>query len=540
MPEIKLQGTPLSPGIALGKACFYWQAARHPDKVVGSTQDQATRLQNALAWMDQRLEMLAQKADARLDQETAAIFRMHRLMLESESLRQQFFEALTVAGVSAEQVIEDQLAPYQAQLLTADDSYLRERAADLAELKQGLLGCLQGMESWLRCKDSAACKPNQCLLGEAHILVAPELRLDLMIEVDQPTTKGFLVRQGGRNSHAAIVARALKIPAVSAIDNLNRLVALDATILIDGDSGEVTLNPSAGTLRRYRQKLKSARCPQAVIGPVSELKVLATIDHFADYRKALAVQADGIGLYRTEMEALREGRLLDEAEQKRHYRAIAKAMKDKPVYIRLLDFGADKSAPWLALPRGDNPALGCRGARLLLAHPEWLRAQARALSRVARRYPIHVVYPTIIDCEQYLSLRRLFDSLTTDLTPGRLLHGVMFEVPSACLQARRLFEIVDFGCIGTNDLVQYLFAVDRAHDDHNHLFDHPVLWSLLETLSNAAVAAGKPLSICGELTSNPNFMRRIIELGIKIVSTYSGCIGAVRRAVLTSPLPSRC
>jgi phosphoenolpyruvate-protein kinase (PTS system EI component) len=158
MPEITLRGTPLSPGIALGKACFYWQAARHPDKVFDSTQDQAARLQNALAWMDQRLETLTKKAEARLDQETADIFRMHRLMLKSESLRQQFFEAITVTGVSAERVIENQLAPYQTQLLTADDSYLRERAADLAELKQGLLGCLQGMEPLLRCKDSAACE----------------------------------------------------------------------------------------------------------------------------------------------------------------------------------------------------------------------------------------------------------------------------------------------------------------------------------------------------------------------------------------------
>jgi len=532
-PEITLRGTPLSPGIALGKACFYWQAARHPDNAVGSTEDQTARLQNALAWMGQRLETLTKKAEARLDQETTDIFRAHRLMLESESLRQQFFDAITLGGrISAERAIESQLTPYQAQLLATDDSYLRERAADLAELEQGLLGCLQGMEPLLRCKDSAACKPNQCLLGEAHILVAPELRLGLIIEVDQKTTKGFLVRQGGKNSHAALVARALNIPAVSNIENLNRLVALDASILIDGDSGEVTINPSAGTLRCYRQKIQSDSRPLPVIDPVSELRVLATIDHFSGCRDAIAVQAEGIGLYRTEMEALLEGRLLDEAEQEVRYRATATAMGDKPVYIRLLDFGADKSAPWLALPREENPALGCRGARLLLARPELLRDQARALSRVARHHPIHVIYPTIIDREQYLELRRLFNALTADLTPGRLLHGVMFEVPSACLQVRQLLEVADFGCIGTNDLVQYLFAVDRAHGDHDNLLDHPVLWSLLEALSKAAAAAGKPLSICGELAGNPNFTRRIIELGIKMVSTCPVRIGAVRRAVL--------
>jgi phosphoenolpyruvate-protein kinase (PTS system EI component) len=269
------------------------------------------------------------------------------------------------------------------------------------------------------------------------------------------------------------------------------------------------------------------------IDPVPGLRVMANIERSAGVHEALAARAEGIGLYRTEMEVLADGRLAGETEQFARYREVVRTIASRPVCIRLLDFGADKSAACLHLPREEAGAAGLRGARLLLAHPELLRDQARALARASRHGPIHVLYPMIVDLDQFLALRALFDSFVADLRPPALLHGVLFEVPSACLQARQLLHAADFGCIGTNDLVQYLFAGDRgcgAITGNPSLEEASVLWRVIEDLSSAGREAGKPLAVCGELAGNPGFTSRILQAGITTVSTSPPCIAGVRLA----------
>jgi phosphoenolpyruvate-protein kinase (PTS system EI component) len=377
----------------------------------------------------------------------------------------------------------------------------------------------------------AYCQIGQCPLGNDHILVAPELTASLAIEMDSKT-RGFLVERGGKHSHATILAQALNLPAVSGIHDLPHSIPLNARILIDGNSGEVFLNPSRETLNRYHEALKPTVQPLQLSDPIPELKVMANIDSAAGIHEALATAAEGIGLYRTEIEVLAEGHLLSEAEQTTRYTEVVKAMAGKPVYIRLLDIGADKTPTWLNLPREDNPALGCRGARLLLSHPELLREQARALARAARHGPIHVVYPMSIDCHQFLALRTQFEAALDDLPASSLRHGVMLEVPSACLQVRELLAEADFGCIGTNDLVQYLFAVDRTNEaiDSDDLLEHAVLWQLLEALAGAAQEARRPLSLCGELAGDTGFTQRVIAAGINTVSVSPRRIAKVRQA----------
>jgi phosphoenolpyruvate-protein kinase (PTS system EI component) len=265
---------------------------------------------------------------------------------------------------------------------------------------------------------------------------------------------------------------------------------------------------------------------------VSEIKVMVNLDRAQDVWQAVAAKAEGIGLYRTEMEVLYTGRMLTESEQEVKYREVAAAMGSRPVSIRLLDLGADKARAWLKQPEEPNPALGCRGARVLLAHPELLRDQARALVRAATERPIQVIYPMITVLEEFQRLRALFEAAVVDLPAGRLSHGVMFEVPSACLQAPEFFERIDFGCIGTNDLVQYLFAVDRTSDqiDCHRLYLHPALWSVIQGLGEAARAAGKSLSLCGDLGSDPRYIRRLIAAGVNAIGVSPRHIPSVRRA----------
>jgi phosphotransferase system enzyme I (PtsI) len=330
-----------------------------------------------------------------------------------------------------------------------------------------------------------------------------------------------------------ILARALQRPAVGNILQVSTVIPLAAKVLIDGDTGEVIINPSAATLARYRPALAGAGQGTPVSDPVPGLKVMANIERSTDVHEVVAARAEGIGLYRTEMELLVEGRLLSETEQAARYTDVVRAMAGKPVYIRLLDFGADKAATCLDLsPQGDLRP-GLRGAELLLACPELLHTQARALARASRHGPIHVLYPMIVGVNQFRELRARFDEAVANLQSSGLRHGVLFEVPSACLQAQRILGLADFGCIGTNDLIQYLFAADRTNgvlSSDTCLETESVLWRIIQGLSRAAKAAGKPMAICGELAGNPDLTRRVIQAGISAVSTSPSRIAEVRRA----------
>lgn len=529
--EIWVKGTPLSPGFALGRPCFYKPSLPRPDPVNRGPSHEGKRLDETLAWMTERLAILAQKAEKKLGTEAGDVFRAHQAILGDPALRQRLFDAVASRGLDADGAVERHFDLYKAELQAVDFGYMCERAADIAELQRGLLDKLRGGFPSFRCKDMGGCMQGECCLGNDHIVVCPELTPSLTIDAASQTM-GFIVEKGTPNSHATILARALGLPAVSGITQLSRTVPIDAQCLVDGDMGEVILNPSTDTLADYQEFISADRHALTVVEPVPELRVMANVDCAAGVRQALAVKAEGVGLSRTEIDVLAKGRPLTGAEQTARYSEVVQAMAGKPVFIRLLDLGGDKVAEWLGLRAEKNPALGRRGARLLLSRPELVRTQARALARASVHGPIHVVYPMILDLEQFRALRTLFNEAVSDLHVGHLLHGIMFEVPSACLQARELLEEADFACVGTNDLVQYLFATDRTDEDLHYeaLLGKPTLWYLIERLAQLAEEAGKPLSLCGELARNTQFTRKIIDAGITTVSTNPRSIARVRLA----------
>jgi len=224
--------------------------------------------------------------------------------------------------------------------------------------------------------------------------------------------------------------------------------------------------------------------------------------------------------------------LLDENAQYERYAQVVIQMRGKPVCVRLLDIGGDKDLSFLQVPKEANPYLGCRGARFLLAHPELLAVQARALQRAARHGPLGVLYPMVSSAAQFTQLKKLFCDAVADLPAGAVQHGVLFEIPAACLEAAALMHIADFGSIGTNDLLQYLCAVDRnnAAVAGEYQPDRPAFWALLDMTVKAARAAAKPLSICGELAGDPRYTAQLIALGFHCVSTNARAIAAVRGA----------
>jgi phosphoenolpyruvate-protein kinase (PTS system EI component) len=526
--ERRLKGVPVAPGVAWGRVCFL-QPAFSPDVGLPQPTSESERLTEALCWLTQRLKRLAADVAVQLGAEAGEIFWAQHLILEDPALRDTLLEQVERKGLTAEQAVDCEFEHYRRQLNRSPFDSLRERAADFAELKRTLLDRLRYRMPRLRCGDRASCAMGVCQLHNDHILVAEELTPALAVEAD-PQTVGFLVERGARNSHAAILVRALNLPTVSGIKGLIQTLPLEAECLIDGDTGDLIVHPCRDTVHAY-ELVRETAFSVPVAEPVPALRVMATIDRPVNLREAVAAGADGIGLTRTEMVALAKGGLPGELEQATQYREIAEAMAGKPVYVRLWDLGCDK-AP-LAVSLGLETNLqGCRGARYLLKRPELVRSQARALARASQCHPIHVVYPMVCDPLQYTALRSLFQQAIADLPEARLCHGIMFEIPSACLQAGELFDIVDFGCIGTNDLVQYLFAVDRGDEtaDFERLFDSPMLWRLIADLVTAAERVGKPLSICGELAGEPRYTQRILDAGIKTLSTTPRRIASVRRA----------
>ena len=535
--EHRHRGIPLSGGVALGRVCLFVPAPPSSEVGAGGPEVEESRLRVALASVSARLEVLAGDADETVGPGEAAILRVQGMMLRDESLWETFAEAIRGEGATAERAVIDAFQRFREGLSLSASEGSAGRVEDINELEGSLLTALGRAAPTIRCRVAMHCTVGQCELRNPHILVISELTPALVMEVDD-LTLGLLTQRVGPTSHAAILARAMGLPAVSLSDErLLQRVPFGADLLIDGDRGEVIVSPDPETLAAYEERLRSGPRKMRIAQPVEELQVLANIGRTAELGVALAAHAEGVGLYRTELEPLSLGRLLDEEEQYQRYSAVVQAMAGRAVYIRLLDLGGDKSAEFLGLPPEENPVLGLRGARLLLARPEMLREQVRALARASRAGTIHVIAPMVIDVAQFLELREIFEDEAGRFEGRSLLFGPMLEVPSACLQARQLLAAADFASLGTNDLTQYLFAMDRsnaavAREDINH---HPALWGLIEDLAGAARETGRGLCVCGELAGDATLTRRLIRAGIRQVSVAPRGIAEVRMAARSSP-----
>tara|TARA_R110002072_G_scaffold276205_1_gene437899 strand:- start:1532 stop:3166 length:1635 start_codon:yes stop_codon:yes gene_type:complete len=529
---ITLQGTPISSGMGYGRACFSKiPNASSAGTISQSLSDVTLHLTNTFVKLSKQLQQLAIESEQRIDKSSAEIFLAHRLIIEDKSLQEAILNSVMNDAYTAEEAITFHFDSYYSYFMGLNDQYLSNRAEIFSELRQLLLNVLHKIDMQLSCKDAKGCAMGECALGNDHILITKELDAHIAATVREHT-KGIIVEKCGRNSHGAIIARALGIPVVSGIKELEKIILMGVDVLIDGEKGEIIIDPGKLTLDRFHEQINLQTKTFEVTEPVTNLSVLADIDQWTDVQDALKANAEGIGLYRTEIEVLRTGRFLSEEEQFGYYEKVTQSMHDKPVYIRLFDLGGDKSATCLGIEIEENPALGCRGARYLLLHPELVECQARAIARVSKQAHISVIYPMISSLQQFMQLKKIFMVAIKDINHGKISHGIMFEVPSACIEAEALYKEMDFGRIGSNDLVQYLYAFDRCSDDFNfeEAMNDPAIWRLIRDLVRIADDAGKPLEVCGEMTNNPIFIPKLIELGITTVSTNPKNIANVRSA----------
>ena len=530
--EIRLKGLALSEGCATARVCMF-NESRHSNlpmyRVEGDgVEREMERVRRAISVAGERLDKIRADVEREIGVAEAEIFVAHRMILEDPVLSNEVFQLIRDEQVNAEAAVTTVLDMYEEKMLALDSEYIRERASDFGEIKRRLLDVLGNMQLNLQC-DTA-----HCHRGRNRVVVAEELTPSLTVEVDTQHTLAFVTERGGVNSHAAILARALGIPAVSGIQGVHSMVGCGTELLVNGNTGEIIIWPSEETVENARLVISQPMKMPPARAPVEGFKVMANIGMASEVSEALEMQAEGVGLYRTEFEVMVAGRMFSEDELYERYLSVGQAMAGTMVIFRLFDLGSDKSASFLNVPREDNPSLGWRGARLLLGHPDLLRIQARALARVSVGGRVHVMYPMIVDVAQYREIRTAFMEAVSDIDCGEIRHGIMFEVPSACLQAEELFREVDFACIGTNDLTQYLFAVDRDNElvSYDYDPDRPVFWSLLRSIAEAARTAEKPLSICGELAGDPRFLTHILAMGITSVSVSARRIPRIRRACL--------
>ena len=487
--------------------------------------------------------------------ELLALLDVHLMLLQDEQLDQSVRQWIEERHYNAEWALTAQLEVVARQFDEMDDPYLRERKADVEQVVERMLRVMQGDASLgvppvLRPDGTTAVHREDPL-----VLVAHDLSPADMLQFKQSVFAGFVTDVGGKTSHTAIVARSMDIPAVVGARHASQWVRQDDWVIIDGDAGVLVVNPSPAMLDEYavkqragereRERLSRLKNTPSVTSDGQQIELLANIEQPSDTAAALKAGAVGVGLFRTEFLFMgRSGQLPDEEEQYRAYVATVEGMQGLPVTIRTIDVGSDKPLDRVAARTGEehlNPALGLRAIRWCLSEPAMFLIQLRALLRAAAHGQVHVLVPMLAhasEIHQTLALlQRARDELDAQgVVYGPIKLGAMIEVPAAALTVPLFLKHFDFLSIGTNDLIQYTLAIDRADEAVAHLYDplHPAVLRLLADVIAQGRAQGKAVSVCGEMAGDVAMTRLLLGLGLRSFSMHPSQILAVKQQILRS------
>ena len=541
--EVMYHGIPASSGIAIGIALIVGNAGRttldvEPKPITESeVPAEITRFTTALDKTRKQIADLQARLKSTLTSGDASIFDAHMLIVDDRVLVQEVIEGIRKDLQAADVVFSRTIQRYISVIGAVDDQYLKERAADVADVACRILDNLNGEERQLL----------DHLPGQ-RILISRDLTPSDTAMLDRENVQAFATETGSRTSHTAILARSMRIPAVVGIPNLSSNVHNGDMLIIDGYLGAVITNPKQETLELYAQKevskeqlfnelqQESSLLPETIDG--YRIHLAANLDDAGDIEEVHKSGASGIGLFRTEYLFLTD-HIPTEEEQFAVYRKIIEGMNGEATIIRTLDLGGDKLSSVIHVTHDPNPFLGQRSIRLCLAFPELLIPQLRAILRASAFGPTRMMFP-MITCEDELDrlleiLNKTRESLRAEKKKfdEHMEVGIMVETPAAALFAEHLARKVDFFSIGTNDLVQYTMAVDRGNEKVAKLYRpaHPVILMLIDRIVKAANAAGIWVGVCGEMASDPRFIPLLVGLGIQELSMSTGSLGVARRVV---------
>jgi phosphotransferase system enzyme I (PtsI) len=552
--SIQVFGLPVSRGVAIGRAVLVASSrvdVAHyfidPEKA----EVEIARLRQARDVVAKELTNLKHELPGDAPGELAALLDVHLMLLHDETLADATKHWIEQRHYNAEWAVSAQTEVLARQFDEMEDEYLRERKADIEQVAERLLGALAKGEPRLPATGGA-----RDFAGEDPlVLVANDIAPADMLQFKGSVFTGFVTDVGGRTSHTAIVARSMDIPAVVGAREASRLVRQDDWLIIDGDAGVVVVNPSPIVLEEYRFRQRQSALERARLDRLrympsvtldgQAVELLANIELPGDATAALGAGAVGVGLFRTEFLFMnRNGELPDEDEQYEAYRAAVHAMNGLPVTIRTVDIGADKpldrfTVHELRHEHALNPALGLRAIRWSLSEPAMFRQQIRAILRASAHGKVRMLVPMVAHLAEarmtFEAVARAKQQLSEAGVPFTDVEvGAMVEVPAAALAVSRLLRYFDFVSIGTNDLIQYTLAIDRADESVAHLYDpwHPAVLGLIADVIVTANAAGKAVSVCGEMAGDTAFSELLLAMGLRSYSMHPAQLSSVKQRLL--------
>lgn len=532
------QGKSVFGGIAIGRISVHKKDEQQVKRVrIEDPEQEILRYRQAKQTAMEQLQGLYQKALKEVGEANAAIFEIHQMMLEDDDYNESVENIIRMQQVNAEYAVASTGDNFAQMFSAMDDDYMRARSADVKDISERVLSVLGDRSTGIAAS------------GEPVIIVADDLAPSETVQLNKDLVLSFVTVHGSVNSHTAILARTMSIPAligtaIPLTDDIDGKVGI-----VDGKNGCIYVDPDEDTLGRMQQLkleeqekkelLQTLKGRENITIDGKKIMLYANIGNSKDLAAVLQNDAGGIGLFRSEFIYLERETFPTEEEQFQIYRTVAETMAGKPVIIRTLDIGADKKCDYFEMEPEENPAMGCRAIRICLTRPEIFKTQLRALFRASAFGNISIMYPMIISVEEVHRIKEIVTEVKRELTEqgvafGEPKQGIMIETPAAVMMSEELAKEVDFFSIGTNDLTQYTLAIDRQNPKLDTFYDphHPAVLRMIQMVVENAHKAGIWAGICGELGADTTLTRRFLAMGVDELSMSPGSILPVRKIIL--------
>ena len=533
-------------GIAIGKISVYKKNEQQVKRVrTEDTKGELARYEAAKAAAIEQLQELYQKALKEVGEANAAIFEIHQMMLDDGDYNESVENIIETQKVNAEYAVAVTGDNFAQMFRAMDDDYMRERAADVKDISERVLSILNGGQK------------GKGVTDEPVIIVADDLAPSETVQLEKDMVLSFVTVHGSVNSHTAILARTMAIPALIGTEELPLDDTVDGKLaVVDGLNGKIYVEPDAQTLeemkKRRQAELEKTELLQLLKGKENvtldgkKIMLYANIGNIKDLATVIQNDAGGIGLFRSEFIYLEKDRYPTEEEQFSIYKTAVETMAGKRVIIRTLDIGADKQCEYFKMDKEENPALGYRAIRICLTRPEIFKTQLRALFRASAYGNLAIMYPMITSLWEVKRIKEIVEEVKDELTAEQLefgnpQQGIMIETPAAVMMSEKLAKEVDFFSIGTNDLTQYTLAIDRQNPKLDKFYDahHPAVLSMIRMTVENAHKAGIWAGICGELGADTSLTKEFLAMGVDELSVSPGSILPIRKIILETDTENR-
>lgn len=533
-------------GIAIGKISVYRKNEQQVKRVrTEDTKGELARYEAAKAAAIEQLQELYQKALKEVGEANATIFEIHQMMLDDGDYNESVENIIETQKVNAEYAVAVTGDNFAQMFRAMDDDYMRERAADVKDISERVLSILNGGQK------------GKVVTDEPVIIVADDLAPSETVQLEKDMVLSFVTVHGSVNSHTAILARTMAIPALIGTEELPLDDTVDGKLaVVDGLNGKIYVEPDAQTLeemkKRRQAELEKTELLQLLKGKENvtldgkKIMLYANIGNIKDLATVIQNDAGGIGLFRSEFIYLEKDRYPTEEEQFSIYKTAVETMAGKRVIIRTLDIGADKQCEYFKMDKEENPALGYRAIRICLTRPEIFKTQLRALFRASAYGNLAIMYPMITSLWEVKRIKEIVEEVKDELTAEQLefgnpQQGIMIETPAAVMMSGELAKEVDFFSIGTNDLTQYTLAIDRQNPKLDKFYDahHPAVLSMIRMTVENAHKAGIWAGICGELGADTSLTKEFLAMGVDELSVSPGSILPIRKIILETDTENR-